>query len=193
MGVGISKQGLKTFKVDRIVCFRNNIPSDDWWGGFCSRHPEISLRKPEPLSTMRSRMMKGWWCPTISRNYWSWFPTTVLHVTSSGIWTKQRNSLSIGRPQLLAGKGLNLIQGQAIPRKYHHPSLRQCVGKSYPTDVHSERQDSAMPDVRRYYGFTQALSGLKRRGLGCATSKRSRGFLRCLSQTSPTPNLHGWK
>lgn len=61
MGVGISKQGLKTFKVDRIVCFRNNIPSDDWWRGFCSLHPEISLRKPEPLSTMRSRMMKGWW------------------------------------------------------------------------------------------------------------------------------------
>lgn len=30
MGVGISKQGLKTFKVDRIVCFRNNSPSDDW-------------------------------------------------------------------------------------------------------------------------------------------------------------------
>lgn len=82
---------------------------------------------------------------------------------------------------------------QAIPRKYHHPSLRQCVGKSYPTDEHSESQDSAMSDVRRYYGFTQALSGLTRRGLGCATSKRSRGFLRCLSQTSPTPNLHGWK
>lgn len=192
MGVGISKQGLKTFKVDRIVCFRNNIPSDDWWRGFCSLHPEISLRKPEPLSTMRSRMMKGWWFQLLLGI------TEADFRPQSYTWPhleygQNRETVWASAGQLLAGKGLNLIQGQAIPRKYHHPFLRQCVGKSYPTDEHSESQDSAMSDVRRYYGFTQALSGLTRRGLGCATSKRSRGFLRCLSQTSPTPNLHGWK
>lgn len=62
MGLGISKQQL-ILKVSRLCkslglnVFKNNISSDDWWRGFCSRHPEIPLRKPELLITIRSRMM----------------------------------------------------------------------------------------------------------------------------------------
>ena len=37
--------------------FRSNIPGNDWWRGFQSRHPEVTLRKPEKLNTSRSRMM----------------------------------------------------------------------------------------------------------------------------------------
>lgn len=39
-----------------------------------------------------------WWCPTISRNYWSWFPTTVSQLTLSGTWRKLGSRLTIGRP-----------------------------------------------------------------------------------------------
>ena len=72
MGFGISKQQL-LMKVSRmtkslgIKAFKNDIPSDDWWRGFRARHPEVSLRKAEALSTTRSRMMNR----TVVSNYFS--------------------------------------------------------------------------------------------------------------------------
>ena len=46
--------------------FRDGIPGKDWWAGFKARHPELSLRKPEALSTSRSRLMNP---ITISRYF----------------------------------------------------------------------------------------------------------------------------
>lgn len=89
MGFGISKQQL-ILKVSRLCkslglnVFKNNIPSDDWWRGFRSRHPEISLRKPEPLSTMRSRMMNR----VVVSNYFSELLHLISHhsLTPDLIW-----------------------------------------------------------------------------------------------------------
>ncbi|CAG2244263.1 unnamed protein product [Mytilus edulis] len=62
-GFGITKKQLQ-MKISRLcklqkieTPLRGEYPGDDWWRGFKSRHPEIALRKPEKLSTSRSRML----------------------------------------------------------------------------------------------------------------------------------------
>ena len=63
MGFGITKKQLKLkiirlCKAQRISTpFKRGIPGDDWWRGFKNRHSEMVLRKPEKLSTSRSRML----------------------------------------------------------------------------------------------------------------------------------------
>ena len=52
VGVFCSTRNLKT-------PFTDGKPGKDWWAGFLKRHPEVKLRKPEPLTTVRSRMMNG--------------------------------------------------------------------------------------------------------------------------------------
>ena len=37
--------------------FKDNIPGRYWWLGFINRHPEVKLRKPEPLSGVRAPNM----------------------------------------------------------------------------------------------------------------------------------------
>jgi hypothetical protein len=46
----VRKLGIKT-------PFRHGIPGKDWVSGFLFRHTEISLRKPQALSTCRARML----------------------------------------------------------------------------------------------------------------------------------------
>lgn len=64
MGFGISRAMLKA-KTGQLVNrlklktpFKNGIPGNMWWRGLKSRFPEMVIRKPEKLSTVRSRMMK---------------------------------------------------------------------------------------------------------------------------------------
>ena len=47
--------------------FRHGIPGKDWIAGFLSRHTDISLRKPQALSTCRARMLNQ----TITDNFYS--------------------------------------------------------------------------------------------------------------------------
>lgn len=39
--------------------FKNGIPGKDWWDGFKRRNPTVVLRRPEKLSTVRSRMLNA--------------------------------------------------------------------------------------------------------------------------------------
>ncbi|XP_050392731.1 uncharacterized protein LOC126811204 [Patella vulgata] len=62
-GFGVTKRQL-LLKVARYVKltntqtpFNKGIPGNDWWRGFKSRFPEVTLRKPEKLPTSRSRML----------------------------------------------------------------------------------------------------------------------------------------
>ena len=60
-GFGLTRLGImkKAGEICRKVGvktpFRQNIPGKDWWAGFKKRHPEVTLRKPESLSSLRSR------------------------------------------------------------------------------------------------------------------------------------------
>lgn len=63
MGFGISRGMLKA-KTGQLVNrlklptpFKDGVPGNMWWRGLKSRHPELVIRKPEKLSTVRSRMM----------------------------------------------------------------------------------------------------------------------------------------
>ncbi|XP_062566558.1 uncharacterized protein LOC134228881 [Saccostrea cucullata] len=60
-GFGVTKKQL-IIKVARLaklkgITFKNGVPGDDWWRAFKYRHPEIVIRRPEQLSTTRSRML----------------------------------------------------------------------------------------------------------------------------------------
>ena len=70
-GFGISRKQLM-FRVGKVTKalnlrtpFKNDIPGKEWWAGFTRRHPEVTLRKPEALSTVRSRNMN----PTVVGEY----------------------------------------------------------------------------------------------------------------------------
>ncbi|KAH3837050.1 hypothetical protein DPMN_110428 [Dreissena polymorpha] len=39
--------------------FRNGVPGKDWNPGFLKRHPDVSLRTPQALSTCRARMLNA--------------------------------------------------------------------------------------------------------------------------------------
>lgn len=59
-------------KVGRIVRrlglktpFKSGIPGKDWMTAFIKRHPEISLRSPTALSTVRAKMLNA----TVTNNY----------------------------------------------------------------------------------------------------------------------------
>ncbi|KAH3802643.1 hypothetical protein DPMN_156321 [Dreissena polymorpha] len=59
-------------KIGRIVRklgikspFRNGVPGKDWIAGFLKRHPYVSLRTPQALSTCRARVFNE----TVTNNY----------------------------------------------------------------------------------------------------------------------------
>lgn len=63
MGCGIPRGMLKAKTrqlVNRLklsITFKDGAPGNMWWRGLKSRHPELVIRNPEKLSTVRSRMM----------------------------------------------------------------------------------------------------------------------------------------
>ena len=70
-GFGIGQKQL-LYKVEQLYRtiyipnpFNDNIPGRYWWLGFINRHPEVKLRKTEPLSGVRARNMN----PTTVGNY----------------------------------------------------------------------------------------------------------------------------
>lgn len=131
MGFGISKQQL-ILKVSRLCkslglnVFKNNIPSDDWWRGFRSRHPEISLRKPEPLSTMRSRMMNR----VVVSNYFSELLHLISHhsLTPDLIWNMDETGKQFEhRPTtVVARKGVKSLPGRTGNSK-ENVTILACV------------------------------------------------------------------
>ncbi|XP_033739537.1 uncharacterized protein LOC117326861 [Pecten maximus] len=86
-GFGVSKKQLllKTARLCRTsklpTPFKNGVPADTWWQGLKSRHPELSLRKPEALSSARTKMMN----PTVIHNF---FKDLAKIVSELGIAAK---------------------------------------------------------------------------------------------------------
>ena len=61
MGLGMSKTqvlekvGHLAKELNLKTPFVKNKPGKDWWYGFKSRNPEVTLRSPEKLSSIRGR------------------------------------------------------------------------------------------------------------------------------------------
>ena len=47
--------------------FNNGKPGKDWFDGFKRRHPDLSIRKPEKLTTTRARMVN----PVVLQRYFT--------------------------------------------------------------------------------------------------------------------------
>ncbi|XP_033753088.1 uncharacterized protein LOC117336586 [Pecten maximus] len=81
--------------------FTNNIPGKFWWMGFRRRNPQVVLRKPEKLSTVRSRMLNR----TTVGNYMldlyplatSLPPTSIWNMDETGICLEHQPSRVIAR------------------------------------------------------------------------------------------------
>jgi hypothetical protein len=61
MGIGrkevLHRIGQLAMRQDLKTPFKNGLPGRFYWTGFLSRHPEITLKKPEALSGIRPRAM----------------------------------------------------------------------------------------------------------------------------------------
>jgi hypothetical protein len=49
----------------KVAAFKGKSPGKDWFDGFMKRHPDLSIRKPEKLTTTRARMLN----PVVVTNY----------------------------------------------------------------------------------------------------------------------------
>ena len=73
MGVGLSRKQIltRTYILCKRIKMQTSYPNfkagKDWWEGVKRRHPEITLRKPEKLSTVRARMLN----PVVVENYFN--------------------------------------------------------------------------------------------------------------------------
>ena len=50
-----------------VAAFKGKSPGKDWFDGFMKRHPDLSIRKPEKLTTTRARMLN----PVVAANYFN--------------------------------------------------------------------------------------------------------------------------
>lgn len=122
-GFGVSKKTLtaRAGSLCRSLGLKNNftkgIPGKAWWKCFRTRHPEIALRKPEKLSTVRSKAING---PVVG----SYFLT--LHdlikkpdIAPSCVWNMDETSLSLEHTptNVVAKKGSKVIPGRTANSK----------------------------------------------------------------------------
>jgi hypothetical protein len=125
MEFGITKKQLK-LKISRLckaqrisTSFKRRIPGDDWWRGFKNRHSEMVFRKPENLSTSRSRMLNR----VVVTKYFDDLGKIITENNLKGtqIWNmdeKPGNNLSTNQPMYVHGRVPEMSQAeQAIAGK----------------------------------------------------------------------------
>ena len=97
--------------------FTRGIPGKAWWKSFRSRHHEVTLRKPEKLSTVRSKAING---PVVG----SYFITLhelikTQYIAPSCVWNMDETSLSLGHTptNVVAKRGSRVIPGRIANSK----------------------------------------------------------------------------
>lgn len=68
--------------------FKNGIPGKDWIYGFMARHPELALRKPIPVTTVRARMLNG----PVVKNYFTDLRALLDHHQPHKVWNMDETS-----------------------------------------------------------------------------------------------------
>ncbi|CAG2188941.1 unnamed protein product [Mytilus edulis] len=121
-GFGITKKQLQ-MKISRLcklqkieTPFKRGIPGDDWWRGFKSRHPEIALRKPEKLSTSRSRMLNR----VVVTKYFEDLGKVITdnNLTAATIWNMDETGKQFEHnpTNVCARKGSRNVPGEQVIR-----------------------------------------------------------------------------
>ena len=90
--------------------FKNGTPGRAWWSGLKKRHPSLTLRKPEKLSTVRSRGVNS----TVVGSYFEALHDLVEDLNPSNVWNMDETSLSLEHSpaQVVARKGSKVIPGR---------------------------------------------------------------------------------
>ena len=122
-------------KVGRIVRklgiktpFKHGIPGKDWLAGFMARHRDISLRKPQALSTCRARMLNK----TITDNFYTDLHSLLNDIGVSDqpvkIWNIDETSVPLlHKPARILGKtGAKNIPGR-VGNNRENVSVLACI------------------------------------------------------------------
>nr|XP_011443131.2 jerky protein homolog [Crassostrea gigas] len=123
-GMGVSRRQLlrrvgalcKKMKV-LLPSTAGNFPGKDWFEGFKKRHPELSIRKAEKLSTTRARMVN----PQVVKNYFDDLDNILtrldLHGKPSQIWNCDETGKQFEHDpvRVIAEKGSKSVVGRTSP------------------------------------------------------------------------------
>ena len=119
-GFGVSRMQLaaKAAQIARQMRiktpFRNGVPGKDWISAFRKRHPDLSLRSPTALSTVRARMLNE----TVTNKYFQELGTTLSDLGllnhPERIWNMDETSVPLTHKpsKVLAATGLKNIPGR---------------------------------------------------------------------------------
>ena len=122
-GYGLGKKEIISVVADYLKAnkkqhlFKDGVPGDDWWYAFLSRHPNLSVRKPQALQLSRAKAANN---ETI--DYWflnilqPMLDKTGLKAYPNRIFNADETSFSLcGRPQKVVtqrrGKSPQFIVG----------------------------------------------------------------------------------
>ncbi|XP_071133040.1 jerky protein homolog [Mytilus edulis] len=140
-GFGITKRqmlarvGTLVRQMDLKTPFKNGIPGKDWWKGFKNRHPEVVIRKPEKLSTVRSRMLNA----TVVGNYFKELQTVTEELSPTSIWNMDETGINLEHQPagVLARRGAKSVPGR-VGNTRENITLLPCVnaaGEKMPTFI----------------------------------------------------------
>lgn len=141
-GFGITRRSLmvKAFQVAKKFNlnhpFRNNAAGKDWFNGLKSRHPDLAIRKPQKVSTSRSRMMNNEVVSSYFKDLGTLLTSNNLINKPKQIWNLDETGISLEHtPQnVIAKKGAHQIPGRVSCAK-ENISVSACVnanGESLP-------------------------------------------------------------
>ena len=132
MGVGLSRKQI--LARTHILCKRIKIQTTydnfkagkDWWVGVKRRHPEITLRKPEKLSTVRARMLN----PSVVDNYFKDLEKVIseLGINGNEIWNCDETGLNFEHtpPKIVTERGSTSVVGKTS-QKSSNLTILACV------------------------------------------------------------------
>lgn len=115
-GFGLSKRTMiaRAGTLCKTMGFRNNftngVPGKAWWAGLKSRHPALTLRRPEKLSTTRSRAMN----PTVVGAYFKDLHFEVASLPPTSIWNMDETNMCLEHKpaNVVARKGAKTVPGR---------------------------------------------------------------------------------
>ena len=132
MGVGLSRKQIltRTYILCKRIKMQTSYPNfkagKDWWEGVKRRHPEITLRKPEKLSTVRARMLN----PVVVENYFNDLERVIseLGVSETEIWNCDETGLNFEHnpPRVVTERGANSVVGKTS-QKSSNLTIMACV------------------------------------------------------------------
>ena len=139
LGFGMSRRQvlLRTGRLVRQMQlptpFKDGIPGNTWWAGMKRRHPDLTIRKPEKLSTSRSQMM----CHDVVDKFFTDYAKLLSQgLVASTLWNMDETGVQLEHipSSVVARKGMKSVPGR-VGGNRESISVLACVsagGKAMP-------------------------------------------------------------